>query len=73
MKKVIDAVYNYLYDVTNPDDCKKRLDNVLDFVIRLRHSFVDNDKQRSTNDDINKQILQEAEQKGLTVKHVELK
>lgn len=71
MKKVIDAIYEYLYDTTDPDDCKVRLDRVLEFVIRLRHSFVDNDKPMSAVG-VNKEILRIAELEGLRIGFVKI-
>ena len=71
MRKPIDAIYEYLYEAVDPDESKKRLDNILDFVIRLRHSFVDNDKPVSAMD-VNREILEIARREGLRVERVEL-
>lgn len=71
LKDVIDSVYEYLYDAPNPDDCKKRLDKVLEFVIRLRHTFVDNHKQQTVQD-VNKEIMDIAALEGLYLSWVEL-
>ena len=58
--KAINAIYEYVY-AADPDECKKRIENILDFNIRLRHSYVDNDKQIPvSNYDINMKILQAA-------------
>jgi len=57
--KFVDAVYSYV-TVDDPDETKRRINNVLDFVIRLRHSYVDNDKCVSVSD-VNAEILRVAE------------
>ena len=66
--KVISAIYEYV-NAVDPDDVKKRIDKVLDFNIRLRHSYVDNDKKMSVQD-VNMEILHVAEQSGLRVKYI---
>lgn len=71
MKKAIDAIYEYLYDVEDPDECKRRLDNVLEFVVSLHHSFVDNDKPKSAVD-VNRDILRIAENEGLRVSYIDV-
>ena len=71
MRKPIDAIYEYLYEAGDPDESKRRLDGILDFVIRLRHSYVDNDKPKSAMD-VNSEILEIAEREGLRVERVEL-
>ena len=66
--KVINAIYEYV-NAENPDEVKHRIDKVLDFNIRLRHSYVDNDKPQSVSD-VNKEILRIAELKDLHVSYV---
>ena len=74
MNEAINAIYRYVNDADDPDECKVRLDNMLDFVIRLRHSFVDNDKPKPTsNYDINMEIFRRAELNELKIGFVELK
>jgi len=68
---VVDNVYNYLVSCDDPDKCKERIDKVLEFVIRLRHSYVDNDKPKSSME-INDEILEIAKRSGLRVGYVEL-
>ena len=67
--RFIDGAYGYLLDVDDPDECKKRLDDMVDFMVRLRHSFVDNDKQRpvSSKHELNMEILHRATLNDLSV------
>jgi len=62
---MINSIYGYI-DADDPDTVKSHLDAVVDFVIRLRHSYVDNDKPMSTCD-LNTAILRSAELDGLRV------
>jgi len=64
--KAINGIYNYLYDAENPMESKQRLDKMVNFIIDLRHSYVDNDKPMSTYD-VNMEILRQAELKSLKV------
>jgi len=70
MNKAINAIYEYV-NADEPDECKRRLDAMVDFIIRLRHSYVDNDKPVSACD-VNMEILRIAELEGLRVKTVEV-
>lgn len=65
------CIYSYLNASDDPDECLRRLDCVLNFVIRLRHSYVDNDKPMSSQE-VNMDIVHQAELVGLKVKYVEL-
>lgn len=67
--KVVNSVYEYI-DADDPDDCKKHLENVLEFVIRLRHSYVDNDKPMSSQD-VNIMILRKALEADLKVVNID--
>ena len=63
----------YVNAADDPDECKKRLDNMLDFIIRLRHSFVDADKPKPVSKhELNMEILRRAELNELRVGYVEL-
>ena len=66
--KVINAIYEYV-NADSPDEVKRRIENVLDFNINLRHSYVDNDKPMSVQD-VNMEILRMAELKDLRVCYV---
>ena len=66
--KVINAIYEYV-TADSPDEVKRRIENVLDFNINLRHSYVDNDKPMSVQD-VNMEILRMAELKDLRVSYV---
>ena len=69
MKEVIDEIYKW---INSPDDmqvCKQRIDELLRFVIGLRHSWVDADKPMSVVD-VNNYILEVAQYEGLRVAHV---
>ena len=66
--KVINAIYEYV-NADSPDEVKRRIENVLDFNINLRHSYVDNDKPMSVQD-VNMEILRMAELKDLRVSYV---
>ena len=70
LNKVINAIYEYV-NADEPDECKRRLDNMVDFIIRLRHSYIDNDKPVSAFD-VNMEILRAAELAGLRVEYVEV-
>jgi len=66
--KAVNAIYDYVYSV-DPNVCKKNIDQMLMFIIRLHHSFVDNDKP-SSNFDVNMNILRLAELGELEVGEV---
>jgi len=68
--KAVNAIYDYVYAV-DPDECKTRIEQMLNFNIRLRHSFVDNDKP-STNFDVNMEILRLADVGELKVSEVQI-
>lgn len=71
MNKAINAVYEYVNEAVDPDECKRRLDLMVDFIIRLRHSYVDMDKPMSDHD-VNMELLRVAETEGLRVAFVDL-
>ena len=68
MKRVVDEIYRY---VLSDDMSVERINNVLDFVIGLRHSYVDNDKPMSSMQ-VNMEILRIAEYEGLRVHVVDI-
>lgn len=68
---MVDAVYGYVCDHSDPDECKRRLDKTVDFVIRLRHSYVDNDRPK-TNQEVNQEIYDIAVKSGLGIGYVKL-
>ena len=67
---MVNSIYDYICD-DDKAECKQRLDSVVDFVVRLRHSYIDNDKPKSSMD-VNREILDIALKSGLRVSHVEL-
>lgn len=69
--KAINAIYDYVYD-DDPDECKKRIEHILDFNIRLRHSYVDNDKPKSNVEIKVEEILRCADLAGLRADYVSL-
>ena len=69
---MINAIYSYI-DESDPDKCKQCIDKALEFIIRLRHSYVDNDKPKPvSNYDINQEIIRQADLAGLRVGYVSL-
>ena len=68
---MLNSIYSYVNEASDPAECKKCLDKVLDFAIRLRQSYVDNDKPVTSNE-LNEKILRQADMIGLRVGYVAL-
>ena len=69
--EMVNAVYSYVNEADSSDECLNCLNNALEFMIRLRHSYVDNDKPK-TNLEINEELLKRADLVGLRVGYVRI-
>jgi len=68
MDKVKNVIYEYLNEPDDAEECLKRLDELVVFVIEMRHSYVDCDKPRSMSRvDVDMMILRKAVAADLSV------